>query len=657
LHEVFEPDYFSPTTNRNNLPFNFSAGYPLADAPIISAALDGLELCFSTVPAEAIVRVCQSPFYCLDESDTELSCKLVNLVLEERNTTLSAGRFRQLAEKVSASHQLLKESGWQFSVALQNQANIAREEKLSQSRPPSQWLTVFNRLLTAIAWPGKRSLDSEEYQQHSQWQGALQIYGQMNPLVPRHNYRQAVNCLKAIVGRQTFQAETPDSSLQVLGTLEAAGLQFSHLWLMSMSETQWPPVPSPHPLLPFSLQQEQSMPHANAERELDFATKISQRFMQDSKQFVVSFPAVVDDCDVGVSPLFKDFPQVSIEQLLGKELKTQLPLYEIRRRHIESSQLENYQSGSAPIVSSKESVKGGASLFASQAACPFRAFVKHRLKVTALPEPQQGLSAAERGTILHRALELVWGRLKSQEGLLSQSSEQLEQLCIEAASYAITQFMRERRDAIGKRFSELEQGRLKQLLLGWLLIERGRANFTVEFLEHPQVFRFASLELTTKVDRIDRLDDGSRIVIDYKTGKPNIKQWWGDRPDDPQLPLYSMLYDQNSSVSAIAFVQIHADGSHMKGVGSDEIPEKSLQWNDKVKSAAGAIDWPQLKKQWVNTLTQLAEDFIAGRAEVDPKKPVQTCQYCDYQSVCRVDYKNSVTQLSGKADSQQKGSL
>jgi hypothetical protein len=42
-----------------------------------------------------------------------------------------------------------------------------------------------------------------------------------------------------------------------------------------------------------------------------------------------------------------------------------------------------------------------------------------------------------------------------------------------------------------------------------------------------------------RLDRIDRLNDGSLLVIDYKTGDVSPKSWDLPRPDDVQLPLYA----------------------------------------------------------------------------------------------------------------------
>jgi len=42
-----------------------------------------------------------------------------------------------------------------------------------------------------------------------------------------------------------------------------------------------------------------------------------------------------------------------------------------------------------------------------------------------------------------------------------------------------------------------------------------------------------------RLDRIDRLNDDSLLVIDYKSGTVSPSSWDLPRPDDVQLPLYA----------------------------------------------------------------------------------------------------------------------
>jgi ATP-dependent helicase/DNAse subunit B len=159
-------------------------------------------------------------------------------------------------------------------------------------------------------------------------------------------------------------------------------------------------------------------------------------------------------------------------------------------------------------------------------------------------------------------------------------------------------------------------------------------------VEQAQSFRYRQLTINTRIDRIDTLSDGSMLVIDYKTGASSPASWWGERPDDPQLPLYgSMISDTSSPVAGLAFAEINAKTTAYKGVGQADCAEPLLAWNAKHATDSGAQDWPQLREHWLTVLAKLADDFIAGEAAVAPKKPPESCRFCDYHSVCRIDVK------------------
>ena len=638
FQEVFEADFCLATAERKNIPFNFSAGYPLTDAPVIRAALQGLALLRRELDVEQLLLWLQSPFFNFDDKQQGNIAWLIKLIKSDKQFQISATRLRQLVEKIDYTLREQGGEGWALSEQLLALANVARAEKLHKPRIAQQWLAMINDALQLLGWPGSREPDTIEYQELKQWLSALQRFASLSQFAKPMTFDEAIHQLTLLLKTQQFQPEAPESPLQVLGLLEAAGLEFDHLWLSSMSAEQWPPSPNPNPLLPFSLQREYQMPHASAERELQYATQLSLGFLSSAADVVVSYATTINDNPAQVSRLYKDYPQISLEQLLTKPLQQSLPLAQLYQQQLQRTALQVFSAGEAPSVSSDETVLGGSSLFSSQAACPFKAFSKHRLGLRVLDEPQLGLNAADRGSILHRALELIWIKLKNSDALHQLSDSQQQALCEEAAQYTLADFSQRQAVLAGSRFMAVELNRLTSLLNAWLNVERQRAPFTVLETESKHLFRFQALELSARIDRVDQLSDGSYLIIDYKTGKANINAWWGPRPDDPQLPLYGHIIERGEAqLSALAFAQVRLEGCDFKGVGDEQTAEPKLQWNSKIQSEAGALDWGDLKQQWQQVLNALASDFVEGVSKVDPKHAVKSCQYCDYAAVCRVD--------------------
>jgi RecB family exonuclease len=165
---------------------------------------------------------------------------------------------------------------------------------------------------------------------------------------------------------------------------------------------------------------------------------------------------------------------------------------------------------------------------------------------------------------------------------------------------------------------EVERGRLQTLLSRWLEIERARTPFTVVAIEEAREVQLATLELRVRLDRVDRLDDGSEVIIDYKTGRCSRKDWLAPRMNEPQLPLYAVA-GESPHTRAIAYARV--DSVKPEWLASDY--EDEAQW------AALCADWSA-------DLALLAAEISAGLALVNPKRGAQTCRVCQFDLLCRV---------------------
>ena len=270
--------------------------------------------------------------------------------------------------------------------------------------------------------------------------------------------------------------------------------------------------------------------------------------------------------------------------------------------------------GQAPALATK-TPRGGTRILFDQAACPFRAFARHRLAAESLEEPVAGLDARARGLLLHTLMKELWSELKGSEGIQGDCSPAFER----AAAAAV------REANIEEPFAGLERKRLAKLARDWLEVERERPPFEVVAMEEKRKLAVAGLELNGRIDRMDKLEAGGHALIDYKTGRPTPNEWFGERPDDPQLLLYAL--NAKEDISAEAFAKLKTGEMRYMGFSDrkDLIPE--------VKPAK---DWAALVDGWKKELDALGSGFASGDARVDPKKQLATCRYCDLQPLCRV---------------------
>jgi RecB family exonuclease len=153
---------------------------------------------------------------------------------------------------------------------------------------------------------------------------------------------------------------------------------------------------------------------------------------------------------------------------------------------------------------------------------------------------------------------------------------------------------------------------LTGLLIDWLDVERQRAPFRVSAREDAREVEIGGLRIKTRIDRVDELPDGRQVIIDYKSNAPSLNSWEGDRPAEPQVPLYAARCATH--VAAALFANLRPGELKFTGIADDKLAEKVREWN--------------------TTLEKIAVEFAEGRAEVDPRKGA--CDNCRLTPLCRI---------------------
>lgn len=601
--DVFEPLAALPSTPRYTLPFNFSAGTPLAATPLIHCALELLNVNREQWDVDPLCDLLLSPFFGDTDNETALRAQLCDRLRQLGRFSLSTRDLRFYAQR------LYEKTEWKNDnhlaarlIALETQSHSARGQHSA-----AHWVDFFQQQLQILGWPGTRRLDSQEYQQVKLWHKVLDDFATLDSSAMRMDVYQALKQLRNFAGKTPFQAQTPDSPIQILGVLEGAGLRFSHCWVMGLHHRQWPPVPAPNPLLPLTLQKQQKMPHASAERELIFARALTENYRQCAQHVIFSSAHSDNENELRPSALIRDIPLTELADVISQSHSAS---QENIQRIATSKNWQSVHSAQGPKVAlTGTPIRGGSSLFKHQAACPFNAFARLRLGATIPDAPLPGFSPIERGNLLHDALAIIWRELKNSQQLHALDDDALRRLIEQAAADALRPLQQKRPKELGKFYCQLEQERLVRLLGLWLEQEKTRPPFTVIAVEEARQIQFSGLDLTLRIDRIDQLENGDLLLIDYKTGSPKMKSWLSDRPDEPQLPLYAVTH--TDPVSAIAFAQINAKAMQWIGMGELNVFHEGV--------IPPSQEWPLQLEEWQSILQHLAEDFIRGDARVDFK--------------------------------------
>ena len=604
---VMEPGWNLPGVALRPVPFNISIGVPLAAYPLVHAALGLLALAAGEVDFSLASRLMRSPFMAGAESELASRARLdadLRSVLPARVT---------LVRIVGAIEgcPLLRE---RFE-ALYNYARGS----LAGTQPPHVWVRHFSNLLDAAGFPGERALDSVEFQTRAKWYEVLGEFALLERVLPRMSCAQALARLRRLCADTLFQPESSDAPVQVLGVLESAGLEFDHLWVSGLTDDAWPLAARPNPFISVALQKKAGIPEAAADTALALDRRITEDWLHAAGEVVVSHPLREKDRELLASTL--------IAPIAHRDLK--LPEFPRYRDELYTARsLERVADDRAPPYAAK-AVRGGTRVLADQAACPFRAFARHRLRAEGITTPADGLDARDRGNLLHVLMAQLWGSLRTKSRLDSIAPEELATVIDEAAKAAVAKVRAQRAGVLDGRLAELERGRLARLAREWLAIERARGEFEVVAREERRTLEVAGLAFTGRIDRMDRLVDGiaagGHVLIDYKSGRATPRDWLDERPDDPQLPLYAIAAKED--IAGVAFARIKTGEMRFIGLARKDalLPQ--------VKAAES---WNGLVEGWRRELDMLGREFAQGVARVDPKCELKTCRHCDLQPLCRV---------------------
>ena len=212
--------------------------------------------------------------------------------------------------------------------------------------------------------------------------------------------------------------------------------------------------------------------------------------------------------------------------------------------------------------------------------------------------------------MLHEVLANLWNQWQRQSVLLQLSDAELQSAVHQEVEKQALALKHREPGYFSDRYIALEIERLSVLIQGWLEQEKLRPGFTVHATEQSLETDIEGLPLTLRLDRLDLLDNGQWLIIDYKTGNPHLKSLGSERPEEPQLPIYAIAYEQE--ISALLFVQINTTETTIKGIGTLSDYHEGVAGAEKGPQYDLPDNWPETLKHWQQHLEALAREFQHG---------------------------------------------
>jgi exodeoxyribonuclease-5 len=640
LEDALHPDVVGAGWAAVERDYAFVAGSPLSAEPLVDVALRLLRL--RVIPR----RVAQAEFGALlcgagwsaDVAEAAARARIEAGLRERLPPEASLERLhRELTRLVGdAAADLSAPCLLAHLGALLDAVRAAPRRRL-----PSSWGTAFGASLAALGWPGERALLPAEAAACEALRESLDGLAALDAILGRVDAAEALRQVQRQCRAQPFERprQTP-ARVEVCGLADAVAAPVDGLWVMGLNEGAWPPAPQANPLLPAELQRRAGISAARADSLAVEAHAMQTAWCASAGEVVFSWAQRDGERPLRASPLLAEIARGEVA------LARSDVIYPLA-----TEPLQRLDDARAPPVAADERIRGGTALLAAQAVCPAWGFYQYRLGAAALPAPAFGLDARARGSLLHGALEEFWRRRRLAD-LLQMDEAGRDAEIRRAVTHALAEFERRAAEPLAPRLRQLEANRLQELIAAWLDIEARRAPFRVIACEQSHDLDIDGLPVHVVIDRVDQLDDGRLVIIDYKSGRRVSADGWADpRIGEPQLPIYAALGFPDRAVAAVALARVTRDAPAFLGVAQSAglLPGVAALDEQRKRYAAGDFpDWNALRGRWAERITEIAgevKDGIAAVVFADEKD----LAYCEVRPLLRIAERRQQFDESGAA--------
>ncbi len=555
---------------------NVSYGQRLSDYPAIAVALLLLRWLVRDLPSREVALLLRTPLLGTEVTTGRSQFELRLRRLPNRNWSPSMLTAELRGWGKSSGREEISE--WLVLLAEFSK----RRRELPKSASPSVWVVLVDEILRSFMWPGRPPLNSADFQLINRWRELLNEFARLGLVSASIGPVATMSRLESMAGDTVFQPEAVDARIQLMGPLEASGLQFDALWVTGVTTANWPSAATSSVLLSRRLQEKHGMPDATPADTLAYARQMLTRLVASGETVVCSHALNVEDAEQTVSDLLTPFYSrteaavadpgwyaAGLADRSGLKLAKDL----------------------VPVVLPGEEITGGAETLQRQLRDPVAAFIHGRMGARNISPQAVGIPAPLRGSLIHDALYSLYIDLPSSETIRSWQGEDLGNRLDAAVNFAFARHERNT-DGVLQQLFQLERRRIWELLRQFVIVDGSRGDFAVAGVEGVFEFVAGPVHLPLRFDRIDSLGDKGIAILDYKTGSKKQLLNRSNEAQEIQLFVYACATD--APVSALALVNVDTREISFAGAGqgytdADEWPEVLQQVKDEIAVACAEM--------------------------------------------------------------------
>lgn len=347
---------------------------------------------------------------------------------------------------------------------------------------------------------------------------------------------------------------SPLKGLQILGTMETRGISFKNVYILSMSDSVMPSIKETSPLIPKDIMNSLGIGYIS--RETDIQKYHFMSLIASAENVTLIYP---DDEKNGRSRF--------IEELIWKEQseKKSLKVANVIKAVLSNKTILNNKQEFSKTDKIKDFLKNfsySPTSIDTYLRCKLQFYFKYILQLAEQTDFEQNYEKLNIGNFIHEFLEETFYKGLNKSTLTYQNFKEYKILLDKKLEYYFKQHETGKifllKKLIKKRLCDFYENEQKQ---NFKEILEAEAKFTSKIKTADGIYN-----LKLKIDRIDKNEDDSLYVIDYKTGSietPLKAKLNGEIKGDQrefiqkniksfQLPVYKFVYEQENPGRTIA---------------------------------------------------------------------------------------------------------
>jgi very-short-patch-repair endonuclease/RecB family exonuclease len=456
-----------------------------------------------------------------------------------------------------------------------------------------------------------------------------------------------------------FESET-NEQLQIMGMLETRTLDFEKIIILSVNEGTLPQGKSQNSLVPFDAFKEFGLPthnHADAVMSYHFF-----RLLQRAKEVVLLHVLPSDTYGAGEKSRFI----LQIEHELKKintNLNVTYPTVSFKSQAPEDeveAKLEIHKTPEIIEIIEKRITEKG--LYPSHLnefiSCSIKYYFSQIAGIAEAEEVSEKIEADTFGNWLHKTLENIDNDLMEQDVMVSQ--EHLQAVFVKLDTYldiAFAETNRGLRRDEGQNYITYQVGR--KLLKKFFDFQLKHEPFPVQLLGTEKAFNVnfstqiggkdLKIKVAGRIDRLDRIDGDKIRVVDYKTGKVELKDLKPskeqttydalmdkDKEKYRQLWLYKYILlkkmESNDIIIGDNIVLKAHENQVMAGIYSFRNIEAGFLTQDVAFNMGESVQ--DFLQESEKQLVAFATDMLDTSKTFERTNDLETCVYCDFKGIC-----------------------